>query len=128
MYFYWVTRANHFITNLKIKLVRRFEIPTLPTPRGSKKLIDGLFLACLHSVSSIKNLRTYYRIALMYNCITNLRFIDEFYILSLKSLILSLFHSYIFQAGYTATQDACGWAGAILVVSRPFGRRSEVQK
>ena len=29
---------------------------------------------------------------------------------------------YINKAGYTATEVACGWAGAIFEVARPFGQ------
>ena len=31
------------------------------------------------------------------------------------------------KAGYTATKVACGWAGAIFEVTRPFGRSREVK-
>ena len=32
------------------------------------------------------------------------------------------------KAGYTATPDACRWAGAILEVTRPFGQEPYAQK
>ena len=33
-----------------------------------------------------------------------------------------LYHAYKNKAGYTATEVACGWAGAIFEVTRPFGQ------
>ena len=32
------------------------------------------------------------------------------------------------KAGYTATPVACGWAGAIMEVTRSFGREQQCQK
>ena len=32
------------------------------------------------------------------------------------------------KAGYTATLVACGWAGAIFLVTRPFGQEQRGQK
>ena len=32
------------------------------------------------------------------------------------------------KAGYTATKVACGWAGAIFEVTRPFGQEQSGQK
>ena len=32
------------------------------------------------------------------------------------------------KAGYAATEVACGWAGAIFEVTRPFGQEQEVKE
>ena len=31
------------------------------------------------------------------------------------------------KAGYTATEVACGWAGAIFEVTRPFGQEPKIK-
>ena len=40
---------------------------------------------------------------------------DTVYVIIVTSIILN-------KAGYTANEVACGWAGAIFEVTRPFGQ------
>ena len=46
--------------------------------------------------------------------------LDFFIILRHKSCIVALF--FFNKAGYTATPVACGWAGAVIEVTRSFGQ------
>ena len=57
------------IHNYPVHNFKPFSV-TLPTPRGSKNLIKGLFLACLHSVSSRKNKQNQSKNVLSYDIIS----------------------------------------------------------
>ena len=45
-----------------------------------------------------------------------------------ESITIKIAPIYNNKAGYTATEVACGWEGAIFEVTRPFGRSSEVKE
>ena len=48
--------------------------------------------------------------------------------LTLQIMIFGCYHTDKNKAGYTATKVACGWAGAIFEVTRPFGQEQWGQK